>query len=225
RTRVASAIDGDIVLDGIDCAGNLDLLLVEARMLSLDGARISNKFRLAEDRPGPSGRHDAAMRACLRGGLLLRNAVIGGVACLDRARVIGRVEWRDSRLDGGASAVDCVIEAVDFAVPGAVATGGGFEICNVRFGSGLRLPGLIAADTVISDCRIAGDLSFGRDPGQASGDPALPAGVDALRIAGCAIDGRLVLGRLAVAGGIDVSETRVLRGLQVEPGMPGGQPS
>jgi len=227
RTRVASAIDGDLVLDGIDCAGNLDLLLVEARMLSLDGARISNKFRLAEDRPGPSGRHDAAMRACLRGGLLLRNAFIGGVACLDRARVIGRVEWRDSRLDGGASAVDCVIEAVDFAVPGAVATGGGFEICNVRFGSGLRLPGLIAADTVISDCRIAGDLSFGRDLGGSSGDPASAASaaarVDTLRVAGSAIDGRLVLGRLAVAGGIDISETRALRGLQVEPGVPDGQ--
>ncbi|HRO59882.1 MAG TPA: hypothetical protein PK177_12070, partial [Burkholderiaceae bacterium] len=113
RTPIASAVGGDIVLDGIDCAGNIDLLGVEARMLRLDGARISNKFRLAEDRPEPSGSGGHPLRTRLIGGLLLRNASIGGLSCLDRACVTGRVELCDSRLGGGASAIDCAFEAAD----------------------------------------------------------------------------------------------------------------
>ncbi|HRO61804.1 MAG TPA: hypothetical protein PK177_22045, partial [Burkholderiaceae bacterium] len=110
--------------------------------------------------------------------------------------------------------------------PGAVAPGNGLAISNVRFGSGLRLAGLVAAEAVISDCTIAGDLTFGRDPAAAPGGPTPPPGttarLDALRVAGSVVDGWLVLGQLAVRGGVDIAETRALRGLRVEAGEPGG---
>src|SRR5690606_39454103 len=83
-----------------------EIKALRADRVQLDGARIANRFLLADEALGGSASRQVSLpRARVRGGLRMRNAEIGGATCLDRIDVVGLVEIRDSELAGGMSVV------------------------------------------------------------------------------------------------------------------------
>ncbi|ODT37435.1 MAG: hypothetical protein ABS55_03310 [Lautropia sp. SCN 70-15] len=218
-TVLHSRIDGSIRLDGLQCGGNLEMKGIGAGLVQLDGARIGNKFLLADEAsaasdggPGP--------RAALQEGLRLRNAEVGGATCIDCADVGGPVEIRDSNLYGGLSAVDCrFLQAGSGDAGDSPGRQSRLRINNVRTRSDVRLDGLVASECEISESAIGGDLAFGCDPDRMACPPATGPGpraeLRALRIVANRIEGEIILDRLDVGEGVELVDTRAARGLRV----------
>jgi len=161
-----------------------------------------NGTSLAPDDDG-----DTSPIGLIAGGVLVEGGRVGGTTDFSTARVVGDIELRNIELHGGLQAVDAIL------VPNDETSGGCLSVVNIRSAADILLSGTMARQCLVRNSRIEGDLEISHRTVLATPPPR--AQFASLEATGNMIEGRILLQHLEVAGPIDLSDTRAVRGLTI----------